>query len=190
MVTNNPFLGPQWDDLAVVLETSLIQTYIGGMFQVQTYAKQFGLSPSTSPFVQALVFDDTLQVELAANLMVRPQLTNLQLQELEFYGWQLPEINPDDYSDNPSGNPNIVRYFSLDTQASEIVDAILTALVGVYGIVERDFWSFPNRNEADRVGEMRMLGRLKQTSANPHKVIFALPGHHLDMLEQENEDHL
>lgn len=189
MVEDNPFLGPQWDDLAVVLETSLIHTYIGQMFQVQTYGKQFGLSASTSPFVQALVVDDTLQVEIAANLMVRPKLTNLQYQELEFYGWELPETDPDDYSDDPSGNPNMVRYFRLSTPACEIVEAILTALVGVYGIVETDFWAFPNRNEADRVGEMRMLGRLKQTQTNPHKVIFALPGHHLEFLEQENEDH-
>jgi len=189
MVTNNPFLGPRWEDLAVVLETSLIQTYIGGMFQVQTYGKAFGLSASTSPFVQALVIDDFIQVEMAANLMVRPKLTSLQYQELEFYGWQLPELDPEDYSDDPSGNPNMARYFSLNTDASEIVEAILTALVGIYGIVETDFWAFPNRHEADRVGEMRMLGRLKASNTNPDKVIFALPGHHLEMLEQEIEDH-
>jgi hypothetical protein len=190
MVTNNPFLGPQWEDLAAVLETSLVQTYVGHTFQIQTYAKQFNLSPSTSPFVQAMVSEDVLQVEIAANLMVNPKLTTEQYQAMEFYGWELPEVGPDEYGQNAGGNPNMVRFFDLETSPKQIVEAILTALVGVYGIVESDFWGFSNKSESDRVGAMGLLGRIKKSPTNPFQCIFALPGHHLEMLEQTNEDHI
>jgi len=189
LVTNNPFLGPQWEELAIALESSLARAYVGHTFDIQTYAERFGLSPDTSPYIQAKVFDDILQVEISANLMVRPQLSLEQYKTLQFYGWELPEVNPDEYQKNASGNPNMVRYFDLETAPKQIVEAILTALVGVYGIVESDFWGFSDSAEADRVGEMKILGRLKKTSTNPFGVVFALPGYHEDMLEQTSEDH-
>jgi len=190
MVTNNPFLGPQWEDLAVVLETSLAQTYVGNTFSVQTYAKKFGLSPRTSPYVQAMIINDLLQVEISANLMVQPPLTNEQYLAMEFYGWDLPECSPDDYVSDPGGNPNMVRYFDLDTSLRQIVESVLTALVSIYGIEEADFWGFSDRTETERVADMQLLGRLKKSNTNPFGSIFALPGFHVEMLEQRNEDHI
>ena len=182
MISSNPLLGPEWEPLGHVLARMVEDLRSGKRFSVQTYGRKYNLSPETSPYLQAiLVEDNKIQMEVSANLQVRPQLTTLQYQELEFYGWHAPE-EPDEFASEPA-NPNFHRFFVPNQDALDIAEFILTTLVGVYQLTEDDYFGFDSRTLADRVDSFRKLGRLKYSDGNPDRVIFAMPGKHLEQLE-------
>lgn len=183
MIAANPLLGPQWEPLGHVFVHLLERIRPGHHFNVQTYGRKFNLSPDTSPYLQAIRTDEgLLQMEVSGNLVVNPPLTELQQQELEFYGWNRPDSDPDEYSSSHEGNPNFHRFFEPAVDNIEIAEFILTTLVGVFGITEDDFWGF--ESSADSVAKLKKLGRLAATAGNPNAVIFAMPGKHLELLNE------
>lgn len=51
-------------------------------------------------------------------------------------------------------------------------------------MTEEDFLNFGT--EGNKVAELALLGRLKVSESNPFRDIFALPGEHLDMIENND----
>ena len=185
-VLHNPLLGPDWEPVAQVLTRLVEDVRRGRMFSVQTYMLRFGLTPYDSPYLQAILDDDDrIQMEISGNLQVTPQLSEEEYQQLEFYGWTRPEVTPEEYSAGGSGgNPNFVRYFEKNADVVDIVEFILTTLVGVYGMIVDDFWGFDSAGQAARIAAMNKLARLKASSGNPDAVIFALPGRHDELCDE------
>ncbi len=191
MISSNPLLGPQWEPVGHVLVRLLEDIRRGKMFSVQTYMKRFSLSPYDSPFIQAIQEEEfgRVQIELSANLQLNPPLSADEYRLLAFYGWTRPETGDYTYGfDDPEGNPNFVRFYDWGDDAVDIAEFLLTSLVGVCGMVEDDFWGFADADDADRVDALRKLGRLKVSEGNPDRVIFAMPGRHLELLELEDAE--
>jgi len=184
VIRENPFLGPKWEPLAQALAYVIGKTASGRTFHFQTYLRKYGLSPDTSPYLQAIIEDEFFHLEISGNLVLNPPLDEEGFSQMEFYGWQRPEASPEVYHDNHEGNPNFVRYFSLNTPIDEVVEFLLTTLAGVFEATEDDFYAFTNGNTANEVDGLHLLGRLKKTEANPDQVIFAFPGKHLDMVDR------
>jgi len=181
-VLDNPFLGPTWEPLAQVFISLIDDLKRGHMFQVQSYGHGYGLSPNTSPYVQALCREGQIQLECSSNLQVEPKLSIEQYAELVFYGWQPPELPENEFLADPSGNPNFCRYFDDTVEGSELAEFILTTLVGVFRLTEEDFFGFSTKSTADKVDSLHKLGRLAYSDGNPDRVIFAMPDKHLEMI--------
>lgn len=187
MISSNPLLGPQWEPIGHVLVRLLEDVRRGRMFSVQTYVRRFSLSPYDSPYLQAIKEGGRVQMELSGNLQLNPNLSDEEYQQLAFYGWTLPEVTVEEYQAGGSeGNPNFVRFYEPTDDPVDIAEFLLTSLVGVCGMVEDDFWGF--EGSADRVESFRKLGRLKWSDGNPDRVIFAMPGKHLNMIEPEGAE--
>jgi hypothetical protein len=182
VISNNPFLGPKWVAVGETIEILLNGLNSRNKFHIQTYIRKFNLSPDTSPYVQGLLEEDgSVHMEISGNLQVRPSLTDEQMESLVFYGWEKPDATEEEYREHHQGIPNFYRLFELDMPKIDIAEAILTALVGVYGMTEEDFLNFGTKGEV--VSRLGLLGRLKASDGNPNRDIFALPGEHLDMLD-------
>jgi hypothetical protein len=191
MIASNPFLGANWIPLAKALALSMKSATSRRPFEFQTYGRKYGLMPMDSPYFQG--YRDELSqewiVEASGNLQCRPPLTALQYQELEFYGWKAPTQTPDEFAvdgyipDIEVGSPNFVRIFPKEENLNVVVEAILTAAVGVYGIGEDDFFNFGEGGIADKVGNLQLLGRVKASQGNERREIFAMPGKHLRAIE-------
>jgi hypothetical protein len=155
------------------------------MFSVQTYIRRFSLSPYTSPFLQAIkVYGGRVQMELSGNLQLEPKLSEAEYVELEFYGWMRPEVTEAEYRESGGGsNPNFVRFYEPTDDPVDIAEFLLVTLVGVFDMVEDDFWGFATKEKADYVEGLKKLSRLKYSEGNPDREIFALPGRHEDMCE-------
>jgi hypothetical protein len=182
LIINNPFLGPKWGAVGETIEILLNGLNSRNNFHIQTYIRKFNLSPDTSPYVQGLLEEDgSVHMEISGNLQVRPSLTDEQMESLVFYGWEKPDATVEEYREHHEGIPNFYRLFEPNMPKIEIAEAILTALVGVYGMTEEDFLNFGTKGEV--VARLGLLGRLKASDGNPNRDIFALPGEHLDMIE-------
>jgi hypothetical protein len=188
VISNNPFLGPKWVAVGETIEILLNGLNSRNNFHIQTYIRKFNLSPDTSPYVQGLLEEDgSVHMEISGNLQVRPLLTDEQMESLVFYGWEKPDATEEEYREHHEGIPNFYRLFEPGMPKIEIAEAILTALVGVYGMTEEDFLNFGTKGEV--VSRLGLLGRLKASKGNPFRDIFALPGEHLDMIEAEIPSH-
>jgi hypothetical protein len=185
MIATNPLLGPQWEPIGHVLIRLLEDVKRGRMFSVQTYIRRFSLSPYTSPFLQAIKVDGgRVQMELSGNLQLEPKLSEAEYVELEFYGWTRPEVTEAEYRESGGGsNPNFVRFYEPTDDPVDIAEFLLVTLVGVFDMVEDDFWGFSTKAKADYVEGLKKLSRLKWSEGNPNREIFALPGRHEDMCE-------
>jgi hypothetical protein len=187
LIASNPFLGANWIPLAKALAFSMKSSTSRNPFQFQTYGRKYGLMPMDSPYFQGYCDEISQEwiVEASGNLQCRPPLTDLQYQELEFYGWKAPTQTPDEFAvdgyipDIEVGSPNFVRIFPKEENLNYVVEAILTAAVGVYGIGEDDFFNFGEGGIADKVGNLQLLGRVKASQGNERREIFAMPGKHL-----------
>lgn len=191
-ISTNPFLGPSWVHLAKALAFSMKSSTSRNPFEFQTYGRKYGLMPMDSPYFQGYC-DEVSQewiVEASGNLQCRPPLTDLQYQELEFYGWKAPTQTPEEFAvdgyipDIEVGSPNFVRIFPKEETIDVVVEAILTAAVGVYGIGEDDFFNFGEGEIANRVAKLQILGRVKASEGNQKREIFAMPGKHLKAIEE------
>ena len=184
MISQNPFLGPKWDSVGQVMELLLDGLNSRNTFHMQTYIKRFALSPETSPYVQGLLEEDgSIHMEISGNLQVEPPLSEDEVEALAFYGWEKPDAAEEEYRASHKGIPNFYRLFEPEVPKIEIAEAILTSLVGVYGMSEQDFLNFGTKGQ--KVAALGLLGRLKVSEGNPFRDIFALPGEHLDMIEGE-----
>ena len=184
MISNNPFLGPKWEPVGEVIVHLLNGLNAGNNFHMQTYIRKFQLSPETSPYVQGLLEEDgSIHMEISGNLQVRPKLSEDDINALVFYGWERPDATEEEYQEHHEGIPNFYRLFEPNVPKIDIAEAILTALVGVYGMSEEEFLNFGTKG--NQVAKLGLLGRLKASDRNPFKDIFALPGEHLDMIESE-----
>ena len=187
MIADNPLLGPQWEALGHVLTSIFdrIRKHGDASFVMQTYGLKYQLSPNSSPFLQACINAlGGVQLEVSANLQVMPELTPEQFKVLEFYGWTPPHDDPIEVGgDLEDENPNFSRHFAPDADSLDIAEFALTTLVGVYEIIEDDYFGFTGPGITEKVADLRKLGRLKRHEGNPDGQIFALPGKHLDQLE-------
>ena len=180
-VIDNPLLGPDWEPLALVLSRLLEDVAAGDTLIMNTYGHRYQCDPHRSPFVQACSFNEGgIQLEIAANLMVEPKLTAEEYSIMEFYGWECPEVNPEEYS-SEGGNPNFVRYYEPGFDTAQAAEFIITSLVGVYQFTVEDFFGFENRTLADFVASLNKLDRLAGGNTNPDRVIFAMPGRHIEL---------
>jgi hypothetical protein len=179
-ISDNPFLGPQWEPLGLVVARLLETVTPGQPLVITTYGRRYSCDPSNSPFVQACASaTGGIQLEVAANLTVEPQLSAEDFETLEFFGWQPPEVQPEAYQTD-GGNPNFVRFYDNGFSRIEVAEFILTTLVAVYKLTVKDFFGF-NGSVANLVATFIKLDRLARTASNPNAVIFALPGQHLSM---------
>ena len=191
-IETNPFLGPTWAPLGRALTVSIKSATSRRPFEFQTYGRKYGLMPMDSPYFQGYRDEISQEwiVEASGNLQCRPPLTELQYQELEFYGWRPPTQTPAEFAvdgyipDIEVGSPNFVRIFPKGESLDVVVEAILTAAVGVYGIEEEDFFNFGEGGIADKVGNLQLLGRVKASDGNQRREIFAMPGKHLKAIEE------
>ena len=171
-VASNPFLGQKWVSLARTIEAVIERVRDeDDHCQFQTYGNAFGLSPNTSPFMQAKWNGPILRVEISANLVVRPELSEKQILELEFMGWSVPG----------EGNPNFERVWDVPA-LEDVSDFVLTSLVSIYGIEERDFFAFGLVDTPDFVGGLGYLDRLAASDSNRWRAIFCLQGMHDELL--------
>ena len=180
MISNNPLLGWQWEPLGQVVTLLIEDLRHGTDFGIQTFARRYGLNPNTSPYLQAIMHEDgVIQLEVSGNLQVNPPLTDEEYATLEFYGWSLPEVDPEAFAEH-HGNPNFVRYFDTKADPLAIAEFILTTLIGIFKVHEDDYFGF--NHSAERVASLQKLGRLKASERNPGAEIFAMPGKHLSQL--------
>ena len=112
-----------------------------------------------------------MRVEISANLVVRPELSEKQILELEFMGWSVP----------CEDNPNFERVWDVPA-LEEVSDFVLTSLVSIYGIEERDFFAFGLVDTPDFVGGLGYLDRLAASDSNRWRAIFCLRGMHDELL--------
>lgn len=160
---------------------------VASPFCFQTYGRKYRYFPGDSPYFQGYL--DALSkewiIEASGNLQVIPNLTKEQYQELEFYGWTPPSQTPEEFRaqgyqpDITAASPNFVRLFEPNTDLEFLVEAIFTAMVGVYEINEDDFFNFGEGGTADYVDRLGLLGRVKSSDMNQNREIFALPGRNL-----------
>jgi hypothetical protein len=170
-IAENTALGPQWIGLAQATEFILAGAKRRGSCLLQTYSHKFGLSPYSSPYMQASWDQDELHVELSGNIICDPPLTKNQLTELEKRGWARPN---DDC-------PNFERVWAAPNLA-EVAEYVLTSMVSVMGIDDQDFFAFGNAGNANLVDELNKLDRLAQSKGNPGREIFCLKGQHKELL--------
>lgn len=183
MIETNPFLGPQWKTLATAIEILLEDLKKSGRFSIQTYAAKYGVSEETSPYLQALVEDGLIQMEVSANLQVRPKLSKRKHQKMAFYGWLLPDSKKDKTLDFAERNPNFCRYFSVDTPNDEIAEFILLTLVSIYGITEDDMWSLGSESQNSKIYNKGLMDLVKLEDRPDNGLIFGLPGYRSDIVE-------
>jgi len=180
-ISDNPILGPEWEPLGQVLSRLLEDVAAGEMLIISTYGRRYNFDPHSSPFVQACANGaGGTQLEIAGNLMVQPQLSSEDYATMEFYGWTLPEVSPENYA-TEGGNPNFVRYYNPGFSTLEAAEFIVTTLVGVYRFTIEDLFGFDNPDVANFVASLNKLDRLAGGNTNPDRVIFAMPHQHLNM---------
>ena len=170
-ISENPFLGPDFEDLVTVL-AALLDSAKGQEFCImQTYGHKYSLNPNASPYMQAMWNKDSLYVELAGNIICNPPLNEKQIKELEFMGWTPPG----------DGIPNFVRTYD-QPNAYLVADFVLTSLASIYGIQSDDFFSFGSPQATAFIDQMRLLDRLSSNPRNASGTIFCIRGKHNDLL--------
>lgn len=184
MIRDNPLLGPEWEELGKAIVLILDATPTDDVFCVETYSHNHSLSPSTSPYFQGNKDEfGEFFIEIAANLVCEPKLTEEQFKMMEFLSWDLPYVTDEQpFGSLTSGSPNFERRFADDVPREVIAEAIIEALVVVYGFTDEEFFNFGGKRKTELIASNTNLGRLKTDKGNPLGQIFALPGKHLDMI--------
>ena len=170
-VAENPFLGPDFEDLAITLAQLFDDAKDREFCIMQTYGHKYSLSANSSPYVQAMWNKDSLYVELSANLICNPPLDEKQMKELEFMGWNPPS----------DGIPNFVRTYD-KPDVYKVADFVLTSLVSIYGIRSDDLFAFGSQQATALVDQLDLLDRLKIGPNNPAGTIFCIKGKHNELL--------
>ena len=183
MIETNPFLGPQWKPLATAMDILITDLKKTGRFDMQTYAAKYGVSAETSPYLQACIEDGLIQMEISANLQVRPKLSKKQYKKMEFYGWLRPDRKKDEADDLVAYNPNFCRYYSRDTPNVEIVEFLLLSLVSIYGITENDMWSLGSESQNSKIYNKGLMNLVKLEDRPDNGLILILPGYREEIVE-------
>ena len=190
MIKDNPFLGPQWVPLAKAITYIVKLATAHSPFVLQTYGRRYGYMPYDSPYFQGY-YDHIAKefiLEASGNLQVKPPLTEQQYSELEFYGWKLPSQTPQEFGedgyqpDATEASPNFLRVFEGEPNYDEIVEVLMTAMVGIFKIDEDDFFNFGEGDIPNQIDRMRLLGRVVAGEFNQNREIFAMPGRNLQAI--------
>lgn len=184
MIETNPFLGPQWKPLVKAMELLVEDLKRTKKFSIQTYAAKYGESEETSPYLQALVEDGLIQMEISANLQVRPKLSKSKYQKMAFYGWLLPKSKEEKSRNFPSHNPNFCRFYALDTPNEEIVEFLLYTLVSIFRITENDMWSLGSGSQNSHILNQGLMNLVRLDSRPDDGLILVLPGYREDIVER------
>lgn len=179
MISENPFLGPEWEPLGELL-AKIMTRYQHDAWSISTYMRRYQFSPSDSPYIQASpgIDDELITVEISANLQVNPKLTDEEYDMIEFFGWAKPHegefaaLCDDEYDPNP----NFHRIFASDVPRIQIAEGILEVMAGVYKMTNEDLFAVQSKGKADWVDSLGIFGRLPSHEGNPDGVIFSQPG--------------
>lgn len=150
---------------------------------MQTYGHYYGLNPDTSPYVQAILeADGSLIVELSGNIICEPPITESQMEQLEWVGWERPV-------DGDANSPNFVREFAPGWHPRFVAERIVESLTSIMRIQEDDFFNFSENPETIvKIAQIEGLNRLKpDPERNPNGSIFCLAGQHDDLTAAEEE---
>jgi hypothetical protein len=180
----NPLLRDEWDPLVRAFDLLLDVAARERPICLQTHTHRHGLITQTSPYVQFRAYQTGgLLVEVSGNLVVKPELDATDIAQMRYFGWQLPEVEPDEFGESSGGNPNFSR--DIDFATSEAIASwIVTTLVVVYRLEPRDFFSLEAPYVVDLLADAGLLARLTATQSNPFATIFCMPGYHTDMTQQ------
>lgn len=173
----NPYLGPQWLPVVDVVEMLTKRLHKTNHWAIQTYALRYQLSPSASPYVQALIAENGgLHLEVSGNLQVEPQLTAAQIEQLEFIGWTAPfSSDPRDLMEEDfPGIPNFYREFEPGWNARMVAVFALESLTSVFGVAEDDYFEFGQTWQPAEIEKMGLLHQLGKHKGDPKGSIFGL----------------
>jgi hypothetical protein len=143
-----------------------------GSVDIQTQLERFDNHPLTSPLV-ALIHepDKSLAVEISGNSELLPKLTEVEYETMVLLGWNKPRAGKDeDYGDYPY----FTRAFAKDTEPLEIAEAIVYALVSVYGMKKTDLINLEELEIADWLDDYALLYRLDLEPDNDERLLFRL----------------
>jgi hypothetical protein len=170
----NPNLGPLWVPMAEAFELcSSGLTYRSATWVVNTLMRANNFSPDNTPYLQAILeYDGSIHVEISGRLAIR-NLSDENLELLQFIGWKVPELTQDDPEGN-EGLPNPYRLFEVGWGALQVAAFVLETLVTVFEFQEGDFFDFSLRNRAEEIAKLGTLERVKIHDGNPDGTIFRL----------------
>jgi hypothetical protein len=165
-------LAPTWNPMldAFIKLIDLVEWH--GSVDIQTQLERFDNHPLTSPLV-ALIHepDKSLAVEISGNAELLPKLTEVEYETMVLLGWNKPRAGKDeDYGDYPY----FTRAFAKDTDPLEIAEAILYALVFVYGMKQTDFINLEELEIADWMDDWNILHRVELEPSNDQQLLFRL----------------
>lgn len=172
-VRGNPFVGEQWLGVIKAIEILIAERTFSRRsptWTMQTYGRRYGSNPDTSPYVQAILeADGSLHVELSGNIICVPPITESQIEQLEWVGWE-PPIEDD------SNMPNFHRLFEPGWHPRYVAERIVESLTSIMGIAEDDHFNFSeNPATIERIVSETGLYRLPADSRhNPNGSIFSL----------------
>ena len=165
-------LAPIWNPMldAFIKLIDLVEWH--GSVDIQTQLERFDNHPLTSPLVTLIHEPDkSLAVEVSGNSELLPKLTEVEYEILVLLGWNKPRAGKDeDYGDYPY----FTRAFAKDTEPLEIAEAILHALVSVYGMKKTDLINLEELEIADWLDDYALLYRVDLEPDNDERLLFRL----------------
>lgn len=171
----NPNLGPQWIPIVGAIQMLTERLSSRSSWTIQTYAKKYGFSPDTSPYIQAILNEDNgLHLEVSGNIIVSPKLGQREFEHLAFIGWTLPSDESGLTEGELAGLPNPYRSFDPGWNAKAVAEFALETLLTVYGVEPADYFNFGETWEPKAIAELGSLHRLDKHDGNPAGSIFQL----------------
>jgi hypothetical protein len=165
-------LAPAWNPMldALIKLIDLVEWH--GSVDIQTQMARFDNHPLTSPLVTLIHEPDaSLSVEISGNSELLPKLTEVEYETMVLLGWQKPRAGKDeDYGDYPYFTKN----FEANTEPLEIADAVLYAIVFVYGMKQTDLINMDDIAIADWLDDWEILHRLEIEPSNDERLLFRL----------------
>jgi hypothetical protein len=146
----------------------------GDYLTIQTIMERFDSHPMTSPYFQICrQEDDTVSVEISGNAQLSPELTVGEYEAMSLLGWELPRKGKDeDYGDLP----NFVMNFGFRPTTFLMADAVVYALVNVFGMKTTDLLEMESEWDAAWLGTYKCLERLEPDPDTYDYRLFRLKG--------------
>ena len=169
---DSKFLAAAWNPMLDALMKLLDLVEWHGSVDILTQLERFDHHPLTSPMVGMIHEPDkSLAVEISGNAELLPKLTDVEYETMVLLGWNKPRAGKDeDYGDYPY----FTRSFPKDAEPFEIAEAILYALVFVYGMKQTDVINLEELEIADWLDDWNLLHRLDLETDNDQRLLFRL----------------